>query len=48
MPLLYRESTMELDRDTWGQEREVGLGEEVEPTTRQEDTELGIFRPDEL
>lgn len=42
------ETTTQLDKDAWsdkGKERSTG---KVEQTTRQEDTELGIFRPGEL
>ena len=44
----WRESSTEVDQASW-QDRKQKLDlEEVERTTRQEDTELGIFRPDEL
>lgn len=42
------ESSTELDRDSWQDTQRKTSIDSAEQPSRQEDTELGIFRPDEL
>ena len=42
------ESSTELDRDSWQDTQRKTSVDSAEQPSRQEDTELGIFRPDEL
>ena len=42
------ESSTELDRDSWQNKERPSRVDSTEQPSRQEDTELGIFRPDEL
>ena len=42
------ESSIKLDRESWQDKQRTRSLERAEQPSRQEDTELGIFRPDEL
>ena len=42
------ETSTQLEKDAWGQNGNRQDTDKSEQTSRQEDTELGIFRPDEL